>query len=212
MIWLASNKNRCRILFSAVPAGGEGNRSAVSSHNVIMQFSKWQETGHLLPPSRFHKRCSINSFTKAALSKSLRRANGVSRNRPSKKSRSKEDDKLIFSSEISFLKIMFLPPAFSKRQWEGAVLQSNETVYCSICTSSPERESIRLDFRASLASLIALNPKWKAQLCFSRGDSADGKKFALIFHIRANTERAVETKSQFLWLAKTWLRNQIICI
>ena len=86
------------------------------------------------------------------------------------------------------------------------------SVYCSICTSSPERESIRLDFRASLASLIALNPKWKAQLCFSRGESADGKKFALIFHIRANTERAVETKSQFLWLAKTWLRNQLICI
>ena len=107
---------------------------------------------------------------------------------------------------------MFLPPAFSKRQWEGAVLQPNETVYCSICTSSPERESIRLDFRASLASLIALNPKWKAQLCFSRGDSADGKKFALIFHIRANTERAVETKSQFLRLAKPWLRIQIISI
>ena len=122
------DKNRRRIFFSAVPAGREGNRSPVSSHNVVMQFSKWQETGHLLPLSRFHKRCSINSFTKAALSKSLRRANGVSRNRPLKKSRSKEDDKLKFSSKVSCLKIMFLPPAFSKRQWGGAVLQSNETV------------------------------------------------------------------------------------
>ena len=177
-----------------------------------MQFSKWQETGHLLPPS---------FLTKDALSTGSQRRRyqnpsgeqmeclGIDRWKSQgwrKMISSYSPQKSVSSRILSHHQFFF------KRQWEGAVLQSNETVYCSICTSSPERESIRLDFRASLASLIALNPKWKAQLCFSRGESADGKKFALIFHIRANTERAVETKPQFLWLAKPWLRNQIICI